>query len=71
MEFKIGDVVQLKSGGPEMTVQNVIGETTNKTETLAYTTAGHSHGDLVCKWFAGAKLEINIFKATTLDKIDD
>lgn len=30
MKFNIGDVVQLKSGGPEMTVQDILGETTSK-----------------------------------------
>lgn len=71
MEFKIGDVVQLKSGGPEMTVQNIIGVTTNKTEAFAYATAGHSHGDLICKWFSGSKLETEVFKAATVDKLED
>ena len=34
-EFKIGDVVQLKSGGPTMTVANVSGDS----------------GTVVCHWF--------------------
>ena len=25
MEFKIGDIVQLKSGGPQMSVQRIVG----------------------------------------------
>jgi len=71
MEFNIGDVVQLKSGGPEMTVQDILGTTTTKTQTFAYTTAGHSNGELICKWFAGSKLETGLFKQETLDKAED
>ena len=71
MEFKIGDVVQLKSGGPEMTVQDILGTTTSKPQTFAYTTAGHSEGELICKWFAGNKLETGLFKPETLDIIED
>lgn len=71
MEFKIGDVVQLKSGGPEMTVQDILGVTTSKDHTFAYITAGHSKGDLICKWFSGSNLESGIFKPETVDKIED
>lgn len=39
--FKKGDIVQLKSGGPAMTV--------DEPET--------SMGDAVVKWFAGSKME--------------
>lgn len=71
MEFKIGDVIQLKSGGPEMTVQDILGDTTSKQQTVAYTMAGHSNGELICKWFSGKKLETGIFKPETVDKIDE
>lgn len=44
--FKIGDIVQLNSGGPEMTVHTVpvIGQNYYK-----------------CQWFAGKKLESGNF----------
>jgi uncharacterized protein YodC (DUF2158 family) len=71
MEFKIGDVVQLKSGGPEMTVENIVGVTTSKDQSFMYKTAGHSDGELICKWFSGSKLETGMFKPETVDKIDD
>lgn len=71
MEFKIGDVVELKSGGPEMTVQDILGVTTNKSHTLAYTSAGHSKGELICKWFYSSKLETGIFKPETVDISQD
>ena len=36
-KFKIGDTVELKSGGPTMTVDSITEET----------------GEIYCKWFAG------------------
>jgi len=70
MEFKLGDVVQLKSGGPEMTVQNIVGKTTNKTEMFAYTASGHAEGAVVCKWFSGNELKSDIFKPETLNIVE-
>jgi len=52
MEFKIGDTVQLKSGGPKMTISSI---PTNSKLT--------GYG---CKWFAGAKLESGHFEADML-----
>jgi uncharacterized protein YodC (DUF2158 family) len=45
-KFKSGDAVQLKSGGPKMTI--------TKTNTFQ-----HDHFD--CKWFAGSKLNQGTF----------
>ncbi len=64
-------MVQLKSCGLEITVQDILGETTFKNQTFAYTTAGHSEGEIICKWFAGSKLETGIFKPETLDKLEE
>jgi len=50
MAFKPGDIVQLKSGGPKMTVQ--------KEETSS---PRADEGRCWCKWFAGAKLERGSF----------
>ncbi|WP_181309067.1 YodC family protein [Rufibacter sp. XAAS-G3-1] len=69
MDFNIGDVVELKSGGPKMTIQKIVGKSTDKMENFALKTAGHSDGDLVCQWFINNKLETNIFKPETLKKI--
>lgn len=44
--FNIGEIVQLKSGGPEMTVQVVPEKPT---------------GLYRCQWFAGKKLESGLF----------
>lgn len=42
--FKIGDKVQLNSGGPEMTVFNIVG-------TIGAINNGYyAHGDVVCWW---------------------
>ena len=45
-QFNVGDIVRLKSGGPDMTVE----------EELTY--QGISYR---CQWFAGKKLESGIF----------
>ncbi len=45
-EFEIGDVVQLKSGGPEMTIDDVPG-------------SGGSRYH--CVWFAGNKVQSGYF----------
>ncbi|HYE32103.1 MAG TPA: DUF2158 domain-containing protein [Methylomirabilota bacterium] len=48
--FKTGDVVQLKSGGPKMTIAEV----------------DHGGQRYFCKWFAGAKIETGAFHVDTL-----
>lgn len=48
--FKIGDIVALKSGGPEMTVQG----------------AGGATNYYRCQWFAGKKLESGQFPADSI-----
>lgn len=55
-EFVVGDTVQLKSGGPVMTVQKV---PTNAKEESHYW----------CQWFAGKKLERGVFAPNTLVKV--
>jgi uncharacterized protein YodC (DUF2158 family) len=52
-EFKVGDVVQLKSGGPKMT----IGRFEDIDRTM------HA----VCAWFIGNKREIGTFPLTSLE----
>jgi uncharacterized protein YodC (DUF2158 family) len=54
--FKIGDIVQLKSGGPKMTVTNV-------------TDIGGP--SVSAKWFAGAKLEHGQFPPESLIPVAD
>lgn len=52
--FKVGDIVKLKSGGPEMTVRQVPDDPTK-----AY----------VCQWFAGKKLEQGSFPGDSLEPV--
>jgi len=50
-EFKAGDLVSLKSGGPIMTVDSV----------------ERGFGSVVCVWFAGAKRESAHFKTDSIE----
>lgn len=52
-EFKVGDIVKLKSGGPDMTVE----------EWSAY------YGSYECQWFAGKKLDTGRFKFESLELV--
>jgi uncharacterized protein YodC (DUF2158 family) len=54
IKFAIGNIVKLKSGGPEMTIQ------TQPAESGAYYT---------CQWFAGKKLEAGRFPADSLELV--
>lgn len=75
MAFKVGDVVQLKSGGPDMTVQRIIGDSSNtmatKTQDYALKQAGYGEGDVVCQWFFNNKLESGTFKTDMLEAADE
>ena len=51
-EFQIGDIVKLKSGGPDMTVQEYEG----------------AYERYTCQWFAGKKLERGFFKEASLER---
>jgi len=55
-KFKIGDIVQLNSGGPEMTVKTILDS------------AG---GNYRCQWFAGKKLESGDFPLASLKPVSD
>ncbi|WLI11228.1 YodC family protein [Pseudomonas sp. FP603] len=52
-EFKSGDIVKLKSGGPEMTLRH-----------WSALQAGFE-----CQWFAGKKLEKGYFNAESLELV--
>lgn len=54
-EFSVGDIVQLKSGGPKMSVNGVSGD-------------GES---ILCKWFTGSKLSQGYFAPETLMKLQE
>ena len=56
MAFNVGDLVQLKSGGPVMTVQSI---------------DPRGNEGLWCQWFSGKKLERGHFKQETLVSAKD
>ena len=54
MAFQIGEVVRLKSGGPDMTVRS---------------TPSEHNSTYGCQWFAGKKLESGSFPEASLEKV--
>lgn len=72
MELRTGDVVQLISGGPKMTIKGIIGDEKNplsKTENaLSKMSKQYSDGDVYCQWFSNDKLESGVFKSAMLKK---
>jgi uncharacterized protein YodC (DUF2158 family) len=57
-EFKAGDVVQLKSGGPKMTI-----------DTIAVFSMGGTHEQAKCVWFDGKKRVEELFELSTLSAV--
>jgi uncharacterized protein YodC (DUF2158 family) len=55
--FTVGEIVKLKSGGPDMTVKLVPSAINPGT---SYT----------CQWFAGKKLEQGTFPGDSLEKVN-
>jgi len=53
--YNIGDIVKLKSGGPEMTIKKV---NTNMND--------EPSGHYQCQWFAGKKLDSGVFPQESL-----
>ena len=58
-QFVVGTIVKLKSGGPDMTVQEVC---------VNYNTK-KPNGDVDCQWFAGKKLERGHFPIASLELV--
>ena len=54
-KFAIGDIVKLKSGGPEMTVQSLPDAPSRNYR---------------CQWFAGKKLESGSFPQDSLELVN-
>ena len=74
MNFNIGDIVQLKSGGTKMTVKGILGDVNQsltKMEETALKIRGYQDGSVFCEWFLDNKLTSNVFKPEVLKKIID
>ena len=57
-ELKIGDVVQLKSGGPVMTISNI----------GSYSHSGGPTNGAACEWFDGKENKKEVFDVRILKK---
>jgi len=69
---EVGNVVELKSGGPAMTVNLVIeAEGNNTIVDINYINLGFKKGDVVCSWFTNNKLEEAPFKAATVEACEE
>ena len=55
ISFKVGDLVELKSGGPPMTVEDP-----------AHFSLDRKSATVRCTWFAGKKHEVGYFNADVL-----
>jgi uncharacterized protein YodC (DUF2158 family) len=53
--YNLGGIVKLKSGGPDMTVKEVI-----------TTMSDVFNGNYRCQWFAGKKLDMGVFSQESL-----
>lgn len=67
MSFKKGDVVVLKSGGPQMTVTGIVGQ--DRALDMA-SMSGYEQGDVSVEYFVRDKLEKQMFKASSLELVD-
>ncbi len=72
--FKIGDVVQLKSGGPKMTVQRIMGSDNSNIGLKAgdefLKMRGFKDGDVICNWFETSSLRDGTFKMESLVRVE-
>lgn len=58
-QFAVGTIVKLKSGGPDMTIKEVV---------VGYTTKKPT-GDVICQWFAGKGLQQGTFPTDSLELV--
>lgn len=69
MHFKVGDIVRLKSGGPHMTVDYVVGSNAIIGQDELLYEEGLEDGDVICQWFTGTAITGKGFKASTIAKV--
>lgn len=64
--FKVGDVVRMKSGSPEMTVIHILNN--EKEDKFVFIDRhGYEEGDVICEWSDGDKKKSDVFRKTTLE----
>lgn len=68
--FKQGDTVQLKSGGPKMTVMRIFGEGEATVGDEFAKLKGAKKGDVICKWFVGTEPKDDVFPVDALKKAE-
>ncbi|EJL6619350.1 DUF2158 domain-containing protein [Vibrio cholerae] len=61
--YTVGDIVKLKSGGPDMTVKEVIKKGVGSIDHDSFS------GNYRCQWFAGKKLDNGVFPQESLLKV--
>jgi len=76
MSFKIGDTVILKSGGPSMTVQNIITDETSGPLKILFQQlkmSGFEDGAIMCKWFdkPSNSFKTDYFKPNMLKNLNE
>jgi uncharacterized protein YodC (DUF2158 family) len=74
MMFNLGEVVQLKSDGPKMTVKGIVGDekhSLTKMEENALKFGGYANGSVLCEWFLDNKLTSGVFKPEMLNKLKE
>ena len=64
--FAVGDVVQLHSGGPKMTITAIIGSSENTKGDRLAKKNGYIDGDVLCEWFDGLEKKTSLFRAATI-----
>ena len=58
--YAVGEIVKLKSGGPDMTIKEVLTDISDMPT-----------GSYRCQWFAGKKLDNGIFPHESLVKVEN
>ena len=67
--FKVGDVVRMKSGSPELTVIRILGK--GKEDQFVFIDRlGYEEGDVICEWSSDEnKKKSDIFKRDALELV--